>query len=159
MYTYHCLSEENAVLLESCPESYSAEERKWRDELCEGMEVDAAKVEPLLECRCWARAKILKKITATGDDLTRVQLSFLEDSPIYDREVSINSKDLANPADGKSSESDFRAQLKVGDRIDCYDSTKFWYASTIIGLEVRQHQGLMLPMVYVAFRVEHEKGD
>ena len=123
------------------------------------MEIDAAKVEPLLECRCWARAKIVKKITDTESDLTHVELSFIEDSPIYDRRVSVNSKDLSNPSEGKSSESDFRAQLKVGDRIDCYDSTKFWYASTIIGLETRYNRGLNLPMVYVAFRVEHEKGD
>ena len=33
IYQYHCLSEENAVLLETCSASFSDEERKWRDQL------------------------------------------------------------------------------------------------------------------------------
>ena len=33
LYQYHALAEENSILLESCPNNFEPEERKWRDEL------------------------------------------------------------------------------------------------------------------------------
>ena len=50
------------MLLETCAASFSEEERKWRDQLDVGQEVAAMKIEPLLECRAWAKASITKKM-------------------------------------------------------------------------------------------------
>ena len=87
-------------------------------------------------------------------------VSFPGDSSVYERAISINSKDLAPITEGKTTDDEeFRKGFKVGDKVDVYDSTRFWYASTIIGMEERETQGQVLPMVYIAFRVEHPKGD
>lgn len=107
LYTLHMLSEENAVLLETCKASFSEEERKWRDSFQVGQEIDAVKVEPLLECRCWARATITKKIdSAVAGEPSKVLVSFPDDSNVYERTISINSRDLARIEDAKSKEDD-----------------------------------------------------
>jgi hypothetical protein len=126
-----------------------------------GQEVAAMKIEPLLECRCWARASITKKISgATPAEGNKVLITFADDSSIYERNISINSKDLAPITEGNTlDEEEFRKNLKVGDKVDVYDSTRFWYASTIMSMEERETQGQVLPMCYIAFRVEHPKGD
>ena len=62
LYQHHALVEENAILLESCPNNFDPEERKWRDSLDVNSVLDAVKIEPLLEVRCWSRAKVIKKI-------------------------------------------------------------------------------------------------
>ena len=119
------------------------------------------KIEPLLECRGWARASITKKMGGeNAGEGSKVIVSFPGDSSIYDRTISINSKDLAPITEGNTLEDeDFRKNLKVGDKVDVYDSTRFWYASTVMSIEERETQGQVLPMCYIAFRVEHPKGD
>lgn len=155
IYQHHCLSEENAVLLETCSTSFNDEERKWRDQLDVGQEVAAMKIEPMLECRAWARGSITKKVPAENPgEACRVLVTFPGDSSIFDREISINSKDLAPISEGKTVEDEeFRKNLKAGDKVDVYDSTRFWYASTIMNIEERETQGQVLPMCYIAFRV------
>ena len=49
--------------------------------------------------------------------------------------------------------------MTIGERIDVYDSTRFWYASTILNTEDREVNGTKVPMVFVAFRIWHDKGD
>ena len=49
--------------------------------------------------------------------------------------------------------------MTVGDNVDCYDSTKFWYASTILQKKNRHYQGSDIDMVYIAYRVNHPDGD
>ena len=104
---------------------------------------------------------MLKRLVPQKEgDPIKIKVSFEHDSNTFDREISINSKDIARIGDNKSSEdTKFREELKAGDKIDCYDSTKFWYASTVLKVETKQHKGETLRMAYVAFRVAHEKGD
>ena len=49
--------------------------------------------------------------------------------------------------------------MKEGDFVDCYDSTRIWYASTVLKLETRQVDGQMIPSAFIAYRVPDEKGD
>lgn len=119
------------------------------------------KIEPMLECRGWARGSITKKMSGENPgEACKVHVSFPGDSSVYERPISINSKDLAPITDGSTLEDEeFRKNLKVGDKVDVYDSTRFWYASTILQMEERETQGQKLPMCYIAFRIEHPKGD
>jgi len=67
----------------------------------------------------------------------RVKITFDHDSKMSDRELSLYSKELS--LDAQSSDT-WRLEIKQGDKIDCYDSTGFWYASTVNALEVREYQ-------------------
>ena len=119
------------------------------------------KIEPMLECRNWSAAVIKQKLAPENpEEAIKVKITFKGDSNVYDRTISINSKDLA-PCSEKSSQEDeeFRLSLKVGDNVDVYDSTRFWYASTILNAEDREVNGTKVPMVMIAFRIWHEKGD
>ena len=94
-------------------------------------------------------------------DPIKILVTFENESKSFDRAISINSKDIAPIKDKKSEEDiQFRKSLKPGDKIDCYDSTSYWYAATINKIETRKNAlGEEIPMGYIAFRVLHEKGD
>ena len=86
----------------------------------------------------------------------RVKITFDHDSKMSDRELSLYSKELSLDAKGSDS---WRLEIKPGDKIDCYDSTGFWYAGTVNALEVRDYQKESIQMAHVALRVEHPDGD
>lgn len=70
-------------------------------------------------------------------------MSFINDTKETNRELSIYSRELAPIEQGKSQELDkFREDIKVGDIIDCYDSTKAWYKSTVLALETKEFKGV-----------------
>ena len=54
---------------------------------------------------------------------------------------------------------EYREALKLGDRIDCFDSTYVWYACTVLEVENREFQKAQIKMAKVAFRVNHPEGD
>lgn len=62
---------------------------------------------------------------------------------------------------GSKSADDFkwRSSLKAGDNIDCWDTTGFWYASTVLQIQQREYQGTKLEMAYIGYRVNHPDGD
>ena len=75
-----------------------------------------------------------------------------------DREVSIYSREISKENTHQGVDA-WRSDIKVGSKIDCYDSTGFWYASTVIGLEEREFQKEYIKMGQIAFRVSHPDGD
>lgn len=143
IYANHGRSEENAVFLDQASAAFDAEEVKWRDNLKVGDDVDAIKLEKVPECRCWARGKITKRTEPAGpNEPVRLSVSFIEDSKDTDRELSVYSRELAPIEQGKSAELDkFREGIKAGDFIDCYDTTKAWYKSTVLSLETQEKKG------------------
>ena len=68
----------------------------------------------------------------------KIKISFENDSHIYDREIGIYAPDISHLSEKSLSDQDFRESLKIGDFVDCYDSTKFWYASTIVGIDTKE---------------------
>ena len=99
-------------------------ETDWRNSLKEGSLVDAVKVEPMMEVRCWARAVVIKRTEQSHGEPDKVKLTFEDDKGCYDREVSILSQDLAPREKGKAEEEmKWRNELKDGSFIDCFDST------------------------------------
>ena len=58
-----------------------------------------------------------------------------------------------------SADDNWRAELKKGDLIDGFDTTKVWYSSTIMASRFEEEDGKQIPMVKVAFRVFHPDGN
>jgi len=56
LYQNHYQSTENAILTQSqaAKEHLSDEERSWRESLKEGSQIEAIKIDPALQCKCWA---------------------------------------------------------------------------------------------------------
>jgi hypothetical protein len=68
------------------------------------------------------------------------------------------SRNLA-PFDSLSKGEEWRLNMKTGDFIDGYDTTKLWYASTIVDIATKTNaEGQVVPMVNVGFRRYHENG-
>lgn len=92
LHKYHFLTEENAILKVVNPESYSEEERAWREALDVGSELDAVKLDPSDHLgKMWSKCIVKSKFAKTQ----KVLLSFYQDTSAFDREVSIYSKELA----------------------------------------------------------------
>jgi hypothetical protein len=51
-----------------------------------------------------------------------------------DREFSIYSKDISRENTMAAEVDDWRNLVKTGDKVDCYDSTGYWYASSVLGI-------------------------
>lgn len=88
-----------------------------------------------------------------------MRIGFPGDSKMCDRDVEIYGPEIAKPGERSQRDSEFRKNLTVGERIDCFDGTGFWYASMIMDKKVRPFQGEQLDHVEVAFRVPHPNGD
>ena len=84
---------------------------------------------------------------------------FTNDTRQCDREISIYSPEIARAGTRTDSDVAWRETIKVGSNIDCYDSTGFWYASTVSGIETREVEGADMKMVQIAFRLNHPDGD
>lgn len=154
IYKYHFLTEENAILLQIDPATYSPEERAWREALEAGSELDAVKIDPNQKFqKVWSRCQVKSK---KGD---RILVTFYRDLSLFDREISIYSKEIGQLGQHSEEEITWRAGLKAGDNVDCWDSTGFWYASTIMQIQEREFQGARLEMAYIGYRVMHPDGD
>jgi len=84
---------------------------------------------------------------------------FDKDTYHNDRIIYVFSPEIAAHLSKSKEQAEFREAMKMGDLIDCFDSTDMWYASEIIGEEEREFQKEIIPMVKVAFRVAHPQGD
>lgn len=154
IYKYHFLTEENAILLQIDPATYSAEERAWRESLEVGSELDAIKIDPNQKFqKVWSRCQVKSK------KADRILVTYYKDLTIFDREISIYSTEIAQPGTQSEEEITWRSQLKAGDNVDCWDSTGFWYASTVMQIQEREFQGAKLEMAYIGYRVLHPDGD
>ena len=127
------LSEENSVLFANSIDRISEEDKKFRDLLEVGSVIEAVKIEPLLNCKSWSKCIVKHK---SSDN--KIKISFENDSHIYDREIGIYAPDISKISEKSKSDEEYRESLKVGDFVDCYDSTKFWYASTVVGIDIRE---------------------
>jgi hypothetical protein len=116
--------------------------------------MDALKVDTQYKIQNWGKC-VVKSIGENG----RLRLAFKNDGDDCDREVSANSTEIAPLESKTAGDDEWRSGLAVGDKIDCYDTTSLWYASTVIGLDTRELQGKKLPHVNIAFRVSHPQGD
>ena len=124
MYQNHALAEVNSILFTSSTVPFKDEEGEWRKSLKEGSLVDAVKIEPMMEVRCWAKAIVTKRIEPTNsNEPAKVKVTFEDDKTSYDREISIVSQDLAPRDKNSEEEVKFREELKEGSFIDCFDST------------------------------------
>lgn len=129
IHKYHFLTEENAILQQTSPDAYTDEERKWRESLEVGSELDAIKIDPNQKLpKIWSKCVVKSK----KEDTQRIHVSFYKELTTFDRELSIYSQELAPLESQSAEENKWRSQLKAGDNVDCWDSTGFWYASTIL---------------------------
>lgn len=125
----------------------------WRESLAEGSQLEAIKIDPGLECKCWATCVV----QSVGKGKVRVK--FVGDSKTCDRDVDLWGPEIAPCGERSKEDDEFRASLAVGQRVDCYDGTRLWYAATILAREVKVYQSEPLDQVQIAFRVEHPSGD
>jgi hypothetical protein len=63
------------------------------------------------------------------------------------------------PCNTKTENEEWRFELKEDDLVDAYDSSKFWYASTIQAREMRVEEDRTFPYVKVGFRLLHPQGN
>lgn len=155
LYQNHFQSAENAILTQSSAlrEALSEEERSWREALKEGSQIEALKVDPDLQCKCWATC-IVQSVSKD-----KVRVKFVEESKTCDRNIELWGPEIAPCGERSKADDEFRANLAIGQRVDCFDGTRLWYAATISAREVREFQKESLKHVHIAFRVPHPDGD
>jgi hypothetical protein len=97
------------------------EDVAWRKSLKEGDKIDAVKIDLNYNLKMWSKAEI----TLITNDIFHL---FFEDDDkaLSHRQLHWYSLDIA-PYNTKSKGDEWRKELKVGDFIDAYDSTKAWY--------------------------------
>ena len=88
-----------------------------------------------------------------------ISVTFNNESYHCDRGSNIYSHEIAIHESQTKEDYEWRSKLVNGDLVDCYDSTKVWYASTVVAREQRQFKGAMLDMIKIALRVMHPEGD
>ena len=110
IYQNHFQSTENAILTQSAAakESLSDEERTWRESLKEGSQIEAIKIDPALQCKCWATC-VVQSISAN-----KVRVKFLEESKTCDRDVEMWGPELAPCGERSKEDDDFRTNLAIG---------------------------------------------
>ena len=89
--------------------------------------VDAVKKEADYNLKIWAKGKVISVL----DDGNMVEVSFVNDYKQSTRILMWYSPDLAQ-YDTKSTGDEWRRELKTGDVIDAFDSTRIWYAATVL---------------------------
>lgn len=154
LYQHHCLSEENAILIDNSQSQMPDEERQWREGLLVGDYIDAVKIDPEQKIKCWMKAQIQEVLSAT-----KIKVAFPKDTHLTSRELSKFSNEIAKMGSKAEGEEDWREAIQLDDKVDCYDSTGYWYASHVVARETREHQRAMIPMVRIAFRIYHPDGD
>jgi hypothetical protein len=111
----------------------SEEEREWRMSLKVGSQIDAIKFDQENNLKCWSKARIVQSI-GNGNYF---QVQFECDVNRFMRDLTRYSVEIAR-YNTMSEGDEWRKELKVGDLIDAYDTTKVWYSSTIIDKEIKE---------------------
>lgn len=120
----------------------------WRTTIKIGSMIDAVKVHIQSDRKCWARG-IVKDIDQ--DDNLKIQ--FEEEGIEYDRVLQRTSNEIG-PYRKHSSGDMWRENLKPGDLVDCFDSSNFWYNSTVLDRRVVINTNETQTVeVYIGFRV------
>ena len=132
----------------------SEEDREWRLSLKEGSLIDAIKIEKDYNLKCWAKAKILE---VKGDG-SYFLVDFENEPAKSARELTRYSLEIAR-YEQMSKDDEWRNNLKVSDLIDAFDSTKIWYASTIVATNTIVSDDRQIPQVKVGFRIYHPEGN
>ena len=154
LYQSHILSEENAILIDNSGDRLAEEDREWRSKIDVGTELDAIKIDPDHGAKCWSRCSVRAK-GAEG----RITVAFANESTKADRAVSVYSPEIATAGTHTEGEDEWRQALAVDHKVDCYDSTGVWYASTVLARETRDIEGREVPFIRLALRVLHPEGD
>ena len=128
IYQYHYLSSENAILTQSqaARENLTEEERTWRESLKQGDTIEAIKIDSGLKCKCWSLCNITSIVNQ------KLRIKFPGDSKREDRDVDLWGPEIAPCSERSKEDEEFRANLTVGQRVDCFDGTGFWYAAIIL---------------------------
>ena len=103
--------------------------------MTEGSKLDAIKIDPEQKASNWSRCTVKSRVEDA------ISVTFENDSYHCDRGMNIYSHEIAKYGTKTQEDYEWRASLQVGDLIDCYDSTQYWYASTVIGREMRPFKG------------------
>ena len=119
-----------------------------------GSKLDAIKVEPKYGLKTWNKAVVVQVI---GDG-SYFEVNFENDNNLVARDLTIYSPEIA-PYGTMSEDDEWRCVLQAGDLIDGFDSTKFWYSSTIVAKETRHEDDKDVPYLKVGFRVYEEEGN
>jgi hypothetical protein len=134
IYKFHCLAEIGTkTKTEELPAEPSEVDKGWRQTIDIGDVLDAVKTDPEQKIKCWARAKVIELLSGS-----RIKVSFENDCKLVDREFSINSSEIALSTTMTSGE-EWRQAVKKDDRVDCYDSTGVWYASTVLDVQKKDY--------------------
>lgn len=89
---------------------------------------------------------------------TYLKVQFENDLNRVTRDLTRYSLDIAR-YDTLSKGDEWRLELKTGDLIDAFDSTKAWYAATIMGVSQMEENERIIPQVKVGFRMYHPEGN
>lgn len=126
IFTYHFLTEENAILQQNSAELFPADEKAWREGLKAGDELDAIKLDLDGKKQMWSKATVKER---KNDN---VVVSFFKDWVTSERELNIYSMNIAQLNSKSEEEFEWRQNLKAGELFDCWDSTGAWYACTVL---------------------------
>lgn len=105
----------------SLADKLSVEERAWRKSLVKGSKIDAIKLDNEYNLKIWAKAEVS---SITGDIFQVVFENDIRSNSI--RYIHWYSPEI-DRYNTNSEGDDWRLDLKVGDFIDAFDSTKVWY--------------------------------
>ena len=115
--------------------------------------VDALKVDDEYNLKMWSKAEI----TLISDGI--LYLMFEDDyKSVSSKQVPWYSIDVA-PYNLRTKGDEWRKELKPGDFVDAYDSTKAWYQSIIQSKEVVYHDDREIIKYRIGFRMYHPEGN
>lgn len=146
----------------SVEDKMSDEEREWRKGLVVGVQVDAVKVDADFNLKMWAKG-VISDIRDTDDQGKKLfEITFENDSLKYRRVLWWHSPDI-DRYNSKTQDDEWRASLKPDDKVDAYDNTRIWYASTIQDKIYRKDNenldGPDIPVYNVGFRTLDPNGN
>ena len=124
----------------------------WRRALVAGSKVDAVKLDTDYNLKVWSKAEV----TAVNQDI--ISIHFINDAYKMDRVLYWYSSDLAE-YNTKSEGDEWRCELKAGDVIDAFDSTRIWYAATVTERATRFDDNIEYLSLKIGFRVYHPDGN
>lgn len=120
--------------------------------------LDAFKNDGNFKISCWSRGSVEEVFKDTKGNTTTIKVSFVNDIQVSQINLPIDSDQIA-PLGTKSNveEWNWRANLKVGDKVDALDRCGTWYLSTVIVAEERTDA--KFPNLKIGFREYASNGE
>jgi len=106
LYQHHCLSEENAILIDNSQSQMPDEEKQWRESLLAGDSIDAVKIDPEQKIKCWMKAQIQEVLSPT-----KIKVVFPNDTHLSSRELSKFSNEIAKAGSKAEGEEEWREAI------------------------------------------------